>query len=91
MATGVYLTLRSTELEQALALIVKAARSPALTAEAGSGLVEIVSRYIPCLATIYRFIHRLAGAASALQIACVEQPHGAICAAIASRETRLNR
>jgi len=33
------------ELEQALALIVKAARSPALTAEAGSALVEIVSRY----------------------------------------------
>ncbi|MFA7241243.1 MAG: hypothetical protein WC091_14120, partial [Sulfuricellaceae bacterium] len=40
---------------------------------------------ILCAATICAFIHRLAGAASALQIACVEQPHGAICAAIASR------
>ena len=33
------------ELKQALALIRKAAQSPELTAEAGSGLVEIVSRY----------------------------------------------
>ncbi|RZO86150.1 MAG: hypothetical protein EVA65_04245 [Oceanococcus sp.] len=33
------------ELRQALALIQKAAQSPELTAEAGSGLVEIVSRY----------------------------------------------
>ena len=33
------------ELQQALALIRKAARSPELSAEAGSGLVEIVSRY----------------------------------------------
>jgi len=45
---------------------------------------------ILCAVTICAFIHRLAGAASALQIACVEQPHGAICAAITSRETRLN-
>ncbi len=33
------------ELQQAIALIRKAARSPELTAESGSGLVEIVSRY----------------------------------------------
>jgi len=33
------------ELKQAIALIRKAAQSPELTAEAGSGLVEIVSRY----------------------------------------------
>ena len=33
------------ELKQAIALIRKAAKSPELTAEAGSGLVEIVSRY----------------------------------------------
>ncbi|PCJ34775.1 MAG: hypothetical protein COA75_12475 [Cellvibrionales bacterium] len=33
------------ELQQAIALIRKAAQSPELTAEAGSGLVEIVSRY----------------------------------------------
>jgi len=33
------------ELQQALALIRKTARSPEITAEAGSGLVEIVSRY----------------------------------------------
>tara|TARA_R110000782_G_scaffold73107_26_gene146326 strand:+ start:4457 stop:5440 length:984 start_codon:yes stop_codon:yes gene_type:complete len=33
------------ELQQALALIQKTAKSPALSAEAGSGLVDIVSRY----------------------------------------------
>ena len=33
------------ELQQAIALIQKAAKSEALTAESGSGLVEIVSRY----------------------------------------------
>lgn len=35
----------ATELKQAIALIQKAALSPDLTAEAGSGLVDIVSRY----------------------------------------------
>lgn len=35
----------ATALKQALALIEKTAQSPELTAEAGSGLVEIVSRY----------------------------------------------
>lgn len=43
------------ELEQALALIVKAARSPALTAEAGSGLVEIVSRYTRTFLWLQRY------------------------------------
>ena len=33
------------ELQQAIALIQKAAKSPVMTAEAGSGLVNIVSRY----------------------------------------------
>jgi len=37
------------ELEAALTLIKKAAQSPAITAEAGTGLVEIVSRYTPFL------------------------------------------
>jgi len=36
---------KAAELQQAIALIRKAAQSPELTAEAGSGLVEIVSRY----------------------------------------------
>ena len=43
------------ELEQALALIRKAARSPAITAEAGSGLVEIVSRYTQTFLWLQRY------------------------------------
>lgn len=43
------------ELEQALALIRKAARSPAISAEAGSGLVEIVSRYTQTFLWLQRY------------------------------------
>lgn len=43
------------ELEQALALIRKAARSPAITAETGSGLVEIVSRYTQTFLWLQRY------------------------------------
>jgi prophage maintenance system killer protein len=43
------------ELEQALTLIRKAARSPAITAEAGSGLVEIVSRYTQTFLWLQRY------------------------------------
>lgn len=43
------------ELAQALALIRKAARSPAITAEAGSGLVEIVSRYTQTFLWLQRY------------------------------------
>jgi len=43
------------ELEQALALIRKTAQSPALTAEAGSGLVEIVSRYTQTFLWLQRY------------------------------------
>ena len=43
------------ELEQALALIRKTARSPALTAEAGSGLVDIVSRYTQTFLWLQRY------------------------------------
>lgn len=43
------------ELEQALALIRNAARSPALTTEAGSGLVEIVSRYTQTFLWLQRY------------------------------------
>jgi prophage maintenance system killer protein len=43
------------ELAQALALIRKAARSPAMTAEAGSGLVEIVSRYTQTFLWLQRY------------------------------------
>ncbi len=43
------------ELEQALALIRKAARSPAITAEAGSGLEEIVSRYTQTFLWLQRY------------------------------------
>ncbi|MEW6219620.1 MAG: virulence protein RhuM/Fic/DOC family protein [Thermodesulfobacteriota bacterium] len=43
------------ELEQALALIRKAAQTPALTAEAGSGLVEIVSRYTQTFLWLQRY------------------------------------
>lgn len=43
------------ELEQALALIRRAARSPALTSEAGSGLVEIVSRYTQTFLWLQRY------------------------------------
>ncbi|MDO9011937.1 MAG: RhuM family protein [Gallionella sp.] len=43
------------ELQQALALIRKAARSPALSAEAGSGLVEIVSRYTQTFLWLQRY------------------------------------
>ena len=45
----------ATELEQALALIRKAARSPAISAEAGSGLVEIVSRYTQTFVWLQRY------------------------------------
>jgi len=43
------------ELQQALALIRKAARSPELSAEAGSGLVEIVSRYTQTFLLLQRY------------------------------------
>lgn len=43
------------ELEQALALIRKAAQTPTLTAEAGSGLVEIVSRYTQTFLWLQRY------------------------------------
>ncbi|MBF0201180.1 MAG: virulence protein RhuM/Fic/DOC family protein [Desulfamplus sp.] len=43
------------ELELALSLIRKAARSPAVTAESGSGLVEIVSRYTQTFLWLQRY------------------------------------
>lgn len=43
------------ELEAALALIKKAAQSPAITAEAGTGLVEIVSRYTQTFLWLQRY------------------------------------
>lgn len=43
------------ELQQALALIRKAARSPELSSEAGSGLVEIVSRYTQTFLWLQRY------------------------------------
>ena len=43
------------ELQQALALIRKTARSPELSAEAGSGLVEIVSRYTQTFLLLQRY------------------------------------
>lgn len=43
------------ELQQALALIRKAAKSPEITAESGSGLVEIVSRYTQTFLWLQRY------------------------------------
>lgn len=43
------------ELQQAIALIQKAANSPAMTAEAGSGLVNIVSRYTQTFLWLQRY------------------------------------
>lgn len=43
------------ELEAALSLIKKAAKSPAVTAEAGTGLVEIVSRYTQTFLWLQRY------------------------------------
>ena len=43
------------ELQQALALIQKAAQSPAITAAAGAGLVEIVSRYTQTFLWLQRY------------------------------------
>ncbi len=43
------------ELQQAIALIQKAAKSPELTAEAGSGLVNIVSRYTQTFLWLQRY------------------------------------
>jgi hypothetical protein len=43
------------ELQQALALIRKAAQSPELSAESGSGLVEIVSRYTQTFLWLQRY------------------------------------
>ena len=43
------------ELEAALTLIKKAAKSPAVTAEAGTGLVEIVSRYTQTFLWLQRY------------------------------------
>lgn len=48
-------TQNAAELEQALALIRKAARSPVITAEAGSGLVEIISRYTQTFLWLQRY------------------------------------
>ncbi len=43
------------ELQQAIALIKKTAKSPELTAEAGSGLVDIVSRYTQTFLWLQRY------------------------------------
>ena len=43
------------ELQQALALIQKAAQSPEITAEAGAGLVAIVSRYMQTFLWLQRY------------------------------------
>lgn len=43
------------ELQQALRLIQKAAKSPELTAEAGNGLVDIVSRYTQTFLWLQRY------------------------------------
>lgn len=43
------------ELEQALSLIRKAARSPTITAESSSGLVDIISRYIQTFLWLQRY------------------------------------
>jgi len=43
------------ELQQAIALIQKAAKSPVMTAEAGSGLVNIVSRYTQTFLWLQRY------------------------------------
>jgi hypothetical protein len=43
------------ELQQALRLIQKAAKSPELTTEAGSGLVDIVSRYTQTFLWLQRY------------------------------------
>lgn len=43
------------ELKQAIALIQKAAKSPAMTAETGSGLVNIVSRYTQTFLWLQRY------------------------------------
>ena len=43
------------ELQQALALIRKAPRSPAISAEAGSGPVEIISRYTQTFLWLQRY------------------------------------
>jgi prophage maintenance system killer protein len=43
------------ELQQAIALIQRAAKSPELTAEAGSGLVDIVSRYTQTFLWLQRY------------------------------------
>ena len=45
----------ASELEAALALIKKAAKSPAITTEAGTGLVEIVSRYTQTFLWLQRY------------------------------------
>ena len=45
----------ATELQQALELIRKAAKSPEITAESGSGLVEIVSRYTQTFLWLQRY------------------------------------
>ncbi|MHA7918008.1 virulence RhuM family protein [Alloalcanivorax xenomutans] len=45
----------ASELEQALALIKKAARSPELSGEAGRGLVDIVSRYTQTFLWLQRY------------------------------------
>ncbi len=45
----------SAELQQAIALIQKTAKSPELTAEAGSGLVDIVSRYTKTFLWLQRY------------------------------------
>ena len=49
------------ELEQALALIRKAAHAPTLTAEAGRGLVDIVSRYTQAFLWLQRYDEGILG------------------------------
>ncbi len=47
------------ELQPAVALIRKAAQSPELTAEAGSGLVEIVSRYTQTFVGFQKYLYQV--------------------------------
>ncbi len=79
------------ELQQALALIRKAARSPELSAEAGSGLVEIVSRYTQTFLWLQRYDEGMLAEPSGQSGGCLPAESEATAALLALKQSLLAR
>ena len=81
----------SAELQQALALIQKAALSPELTGDAGRGLVDIVSRYTQTFLWLQRYDEGLLDEPSGESGGALPTPEGAMSALNALKAQLIER